>query len=562
MVNAARFGDTLVEMGKLSEQDLEKALEFQKSSEDRLGKVLLSQQLISEEDLLFALSKQFNMSIFSREKSYFDLTVSSHLSEALAKETYSLIVGKEGAELVVGMLDPLDVNASDKLIEFFDEPFKVVLLRRSDFQDLCESIYSGKTELNTIAGELYDSILLADQTAAEEEQDENIDSAPVVRLLNTIFDTAINLGASDVHIESDEKFLRVRYRVDGVLQQHELDELKILPALVLRLKILSKLNIAETRLPQDGRFSIHVRRRVIDIRLATIPTMNGESVVMRLLDKSHNLLNLTESGIDQAERERLLQHMHKPNGIVLVTGPTGSGKTTTLYSIINELNAIDQKIITIEDPVEYNLSHISQVQVNEKIKLTFARILRTFMRLDPDVILLGEMRDEETAQIAIRASMTGHMVFSSLHTNSALATVIRLFDLGLKGYLIADSIRCIVSQRLIRLLCCKCSKKTLLRPVDNDWLLDRSLVLDIDEVQEAVGCNDCHNTGYKGRVGIFEILEFDEKIIEALRASDQEKFMEHATAQLKGRGLLEKAMRFVRSHQTNLDEVKRFTGEF
>jgi MSHA biogenesis protein MshE len=396
-------------------------------------------------------------------------------------------------------------------------------------------------------------------------QGADVADAPVVRLLQTLFEDAIQAGASDIHIEPDESVLRIRQRIDGVLQEQVMKERRIASALVSRLKLMAALNISERRLPQDGRFNVRVRERSIDVRLSTMPTLHGESVVMRLLDQSQGLLSLAEVGMPADMARRFRRLIHKPHGMVLVTGPTGSGKTTTLYAALSELNDPGKKIITIEDPVEYRLPRINQVQVNSRINLGFAQILRSVLRQDPDIILIGEMRDQETAQIGLRAAMTGHLVLSTLHTNDAMSTAQRLIDMGAPGYLVASSLSGVLAQRLVRRVCPDCAVPQVPDPGARRWLsqflTEARAAQVVTGLRKGLGCVHCNHTGYRGRIGIFEFLEIDDAMGDALRRDDTAAF--HAAVKVAHafKSLTESAIELAGAGQTSLDEALRIGGE-
>ena len=382
--------------------------------------------------------------------------------------------------------------------------------------------------------------------------------APVVKLLQSIFEDAVQIRASDIHIEPDENVLRIRQRVDGVLQEQIMKERRIAPALVLRLKLLSGLDISEKRLPQDGRFTLKVKGRKIDVRLSTMPITNGESVVMRLLDQTEGATKLDNVGMPAEMLKRFRKLIHMPHGLILVTGPTGSGKTTTLYGALQELNEVGKKIITVEDPVEYRLSRINQVQINPKIDLSFARVLRSALRQDPDILLVGEIRDTETAEIALRAAMTGHLVLSTLHTNDAVSSAMRLIDMGAEGFLAATSLRVVLAQRLVRRLCDNCYEEHKPDTKDLAWMKD-SLGDQAENIslKRAVGCHRCNNTGYRGRIGVFEMLVMHEELADALRRNNTSDFVRIAKRTPGYQPLVISALKFAAEGITSLDEVLR-----
>ena len=381
----------------------------------------------------------------------------------------------------------------------------------------------------------------------------------MVKLLRTLFEDAVQARSSDIHIEPDETVVRIRQRIDGVLQEQVMKEKRVNAALVLRLKLMAGLNISEKRLPQDGRFNVRVKGRSIDVRVSTMPVQYGESVVMRLLDQSEGLLNLESTGMPPKLLERFRKLIKKPHGLVLVTGPTGSGKTTTLYGALSELNNAEVKIITAEDPVEYRLPRITQVQVNPKIGLEFSSILRSALRQDPDIILVGEMRDQETAEIGLRAAMTGHLVLSTLHTNDSISSAMRLIDMGAEPFLVASSLLGVVAQRLVRRVCDNCKETYEPSQQEQIWLKSFDLApLDMEAgFVKGRGCYQCSNTGYRGRVGVYEMLEMDEDMLDALRRQDVSDFTRAARRSPLFRPLGQCAMDYALQGVTSLQEVAR-----
>ena len=385
--------------------------------------------------------------------------------------------------------------------------------------------------------------------------DDTTSDATVVKLLHSIFEDAVQVRASDIHIEPDEKILRIRQRVDGVLQENTLNQVKIASALVLRLKLMSGLDISEKRIPQDGRFNIKVKGHVLDVRVSTMPVANGEAVVMRLLDQSAGLLTLDQTGMPDVMAEKFRAAINRPHGMILVTGPTGSGKTTTLYGALSELNKPDLKIITAEDPIEYRLPRINQVQVNSKIGLDFAAILRTTLRQDPDIIMVGEMRDQETVEIGLRGALTGHLVLSTLHTNDSVTSAIRLIDMGAAPYLVATSLRGVLAQRLVRRVCENCKQEKLPSAQEQAWVGFLKPELTNASFYKGRGCNSCNHTGYKGRIGVFEFLEMNEDMMEALRDDNTQGFVDATKANKDFVPLSHMALDYAAEGKTSLDEV-------
>ncbi len=557
-----RLGDLLVENGVISEDQLMAALADQKKTGQKLGRTLIHKQLVTEQQLMELLSTQLNLPYIDLKKYNYEPETVRLIPETLARR-YRVIALKQNPDnsLLVGMADPTDIFAFDELAKVLKRDIKQAVVRESDLLAAIDSTYRRTADISNLAEELDDQLDESDIDLNQMAQNEDVVNAPVVRLLQTLFEDAVQIGASDIHIEPDEQVLRIRQRVDGVLQEQVMKEKRIANALVSRLKLMAGLNISERRVPQDGRFNIRVRDKSIDVRLSTMPVQYGESVVMRLLDQSGDMLQLEQLGMTDDILHHFRNQIQRPYGMVLVTGPTGSGKTTTLYAALSELNDATKKIITVEDPVEYRLPRISQVQVNPRIDLTFARVLRTALRQDPDIVLVGEMRDQETAQIGLRASITGHLVLSTLHTNDAISTVNRLLDMGAEGYLLAGALRAVIAQRLVRRVCDSC--KTPYQPESNElaWLYN-TLGDEIDESRfvHGAGCPHCNNTGYHGRIGVFEYLEVDEDLANALRRSDSVEFTRLAKRSDTFRPFARHALDYALQGVTSLEEVMRVTG--
>jgi MSHA biogenesis protein MshE len=389
-----------------------------------------------------------------------------------------------------------------------------------------------------------------------------LEEAPVVKLLQSLFDDAAQVRASDIHIEPQEGRLQIRFRIDGVLHLQTEADIKIAPALALRLKLMSDLDISEKRLPQDGRFAVRVKNARIDVRISTMPTQYGESIVMRLLNQSGMNLRLDAIGMPKALLEKFRAIVARPNGLVLVTGPTGSGKTTTLYCALAELNSMEKKLITVEDPVEYRLAGINQVQVNEKIELDFARVLRSALRQDPDIVLVGEMRDQETAQIGLRAAMTGHLVLSTLHTNDAASTPLRLMDMGVPRYMVGSSLQAVLAQRLVRVICESCTAPYTPTPSEHEWLsLELKDKVDMGRYFHGKGCSHCNGLGYRGRTGVYELLEMTQSVVDAANDVDPAVFLKAATQQMAGMTLRRHAVQLVIQGRTTVAEAMRISNQ-
>ena len=556
-----RIGDLLVEHKLISEGQLNAALADQKTTGRKLGQVLIENGYVSEDKFLDFLSRQLEIPYIDLKHYKYQKDVVRLLPETLARRYRAIVLMDRKTGLLVGMVDPSDIFAYDDIHKILKRPMSLALVREQDLLMAMDTVYRREDEISSLAEELDEELSETDIDLDQLAQSDDVENAPVVRLLQTIFEDAMQVKASDIHIEPDEKVLRIRMRIDGVLNEQVMNEKRIVAALVSRLKLMSGLNISEKRLPQDGRFHIKIKNHSIDVRLSTMPTQHGESVVMRLLDQNEGILNLDDIGMDEAVLERFRKSIHRPHGLVLLTGPTGSGKTTTLYAALNELNTSEQKIITAEDPVEYRLERISQVQINAKIGLTFSNVLRTALRQDPDIILIGEMRDAETADIAVRSAMTGHMVLSTLHTNDAISSVYRLQDMGIEGYLIATSLQAIVAQRLVRKICDNCKTEHTLDEHEMSWLQGAvSTTLVSNDFVQGDGCHLCNNTGYKGRQGVHEILEINEELADAFRHGDANEFVQKARVAPGYKPLVNSALELAQQGITTIAEVLKLAG--
>ena len=557
-----RLGDLLVQHRMISEQQLEDALAEQRKSGYKLGRVLIQLGFLTEEELMRFLGRQLDTPVVDLKHYQFQPEVVRMLPETHARRYRALALSQRGNEITVGMADPTDIFGYDALSQMLKKPLNVVLVRESELMATIDLVYRRTDEISTLAEELGEELSGSDYDIAELGEGENLTDAPVIKLLQSMFEDAVQIGASDIHIEPDEKVLRIRQRVDGELQEQVIEGRRIASALVTRLKLMAQLNISEKRLPQDGRFSVKVKERNIDVRLSTMPIQYGESMVMRLLDQSAGLLDLNALGIPDKVLTRIQRLISKKSGMVLVTGPTGSGKTTTLYAALNRINRANIKIITVEDPVEYRLPRINQVQVHGKIGLSFSKVLRTALRQDPDVIMVGEMRDQETAEIGLRAAMTGHLVLSTLHTNSATATVMRLLDMGAKGYMVAAALDGVIAQRLVRRVCDSCGEPVQPDPSQLAWLRGQlgDDALDGMSFRAGPGCAYCSNTGYRGRIGVYELLEIDEALTDALRRMDTDGFIAEFRRRDDFRTLVQCALDYAAQGITSLDEVIRLAG--
>jgi len=556
-----RIGDLLVQNRIITHEQLMSALAEQKKSGRKLGRTLIDLNFIGETDLLNFLSRQLQIPFIDLTQYQRNDEVINQLPETLARRFRVILLEDNEHDVLLAMADPTDLMGVDELTRIIKKRIRQAVVRESDLLKVIDQSYRRTGEISDLAGQLDEELTGNDFDFNSLITSNEVAEAPVVKLLQSIFEDAAQVNASDIHIEPDEKVLRIRQRIDGVLNEQILNEVKIASALVVRLKLMAGLNISEKRLPQDGRFSIRVKGKMLDIRLSTLPITHGESIVMRLLDHSQGLLNLEKLGIPAELLTRFKAHIQNPHGLILVTGPTGSGKTTTLYAALSEANTPETKIITAEDPVEFSLPRINQSQVNEKAGLTFAKILRSALRQDPDVILVGEMRDTETAEIAIRASITGHLVFSTLHTNGAVETATRLLDMGVEGYILASALQVIIAQRLVRRICEHCASDTEIEGTHRTWL-EESLKVDSKTInfKQGQGCQHCNQTGYRGRIGVYELLEMRHETLDALRRNDSAAFTLAAKNTPGFKPFTECALEFVRQGITTLDEVIRITG--
>jgi len=509
-----RLGEILIERGKLDAANLERALLVQQADQrESISAILIRAGMVAERDVVDAMSAQLNLPVV-KVADYPELPVlEERVAVKFIKEAKALPLHEDDENLVLAMVDPLD--------EYVLNAFRLVTHRKitprlavpSELEAAFERLYgSGKSSMDQIVGE----VETRDDEAGNEDLQhlkELASEAPIIRLVSLIISHALEARASDIHIEPFENRLIVRYRVDGVMHEVESPPRRFSAAVISRIKIMASLDIAERRLPQDGRIKLRIQGKEIDLRVSTVPIMHGESVVMRILDKSGTALNFTTLGFDPVVLERFLEVLMQPHGIVLVTGPTGSGKTTTLYTALDRLNNPDLKILTVEDPVEYQMEGINQIQVKPQIGLTFANALRSIVRQDPDVIMIGEIRDLETAQIAVQAALTGHMVLSTLHTNDAASTVNRLLDMGMDDYLLTSTVNGILAQRLVRTLCVHCRQSHQALPeVVEEMQLKRYTHADPVMLFRPVGCDECGGTGYVGRISIVELLVMSDAV--------------------------------------------------
>jgi general secretion pathway protein E len=546
----ARLGEMLIERGQIAQEDLDRALEIQKERSDKLGKILVDLGFIAMRDVLAALSEQLAVPLATLDGPPPSAPEIEGLSPRFMRQCHFIPVALDDSAVTLAMADPLDFETISAVRGFCGLKVKTALAAEQEILDSIDKYYGESEQAQPFGAEL--------ESAEAGENLEHLrdmaSEAPVIRLVNAMIAQAVEKRASDIHIEPFEKEFRVRYRIDGVLLNQESPPRELKAAIVSRLKLMAKLNIAERRLPQDGRIKLKILGREVDLRVSTLPTLFGESLVMRLLDRSTGeFYDLRRLGFDNHMLARMEHYTELPHGIFLVTGPTGSGKSTTLYSALKRINLPDKKIITIEDPVEYQMDGINQIHVNPAIGLTFAAGLRHIVRQDPDVIMVGEIRDRETADIAIRAALTGHFVYSSLHTNDAPSAITRLTDMGVESYLITSSLVGVLAQRLVRVICqhCKVSAGTAITP-EGETI----------ETFRGAGCEQCSGSGYTGRVGIFELMDLNDEIRKRIMSNEDASQITAAARRNGMRNLREDGWMKVQDGLTTVQELMRVTQEF
>lgn len=552
------MGDYLVRMEKLKPAQLALAQAEQSSSRRPMGLVLAEKFGVSEADVALAQAKVLGFEFLDLDHFKVDPATAIKLPEAQSRRWRALLLKDEPSSCLVGVVDPLDLRVQDRLSAQLKRPLDLAVITQAQFHKTFDRIYRKTAQIGLFAREvereIQDNGRSSDPIGSETALDDT--DAPVVKLLQTLFEDAARVNASDIHIEPQEHKLVVRFRIDGVLHMQVEASRSVAPLLVVRLKLMAGLDIAERRLPQDGRIAVRTSTTQFDVRMSTLPIQYGESVVLRLLRQDTVAKSLQHMMAPHVCKvmERVIR---SPHGIVLVTGPTGSGKSTTLYAALEQLNDPGVKILTAEDPVEYRLAGVNQVQINDKIDLTFARVLRSFLRQDPDIILVGEIRDGETAEIALRAAMTGHMVLSTLHTNDAKSAPLRLIDMGVPSYMIATGLLAVLSQRLIRLVCPHCAEPAPMTRDKRVWMeaFCTAEQLDAATLRQGRGCDRCGGVGYIGRRAVHEVLEITPVLAAAMQHSNPQAFEQAAQQQLGNRTLAHSALDLVLSGQTTLAEA-------
>ncbi|MEW6412935.1 MAG: ATPase, T2SS/T4P/T4SS family [Candidatus Zixiibacteriota bacterium] len=508
-----KIGDLLVEKGLITSQQLEEGLREQGALGKRLGEALVSKGYITEDQLIDAVSERLAIPKISLSSMVIDPQIVQRVNVDVARRYILIPVFEIGNTLTIAMADPLNIIAIDEIKYLTGMNIKRAIATATEIKDAIDQYYSVGDSLSHIMGTRNEEVAktLDGISSLTDPQSET----PIIKLTNLIIAKAVKERASDVHIEPEEARLRIRYRVDGVMREEAAPPKSMQNELISRIKIAANLDVSEKRVPQDGRFFMKVEGQTVDLRVSTLPTIHGEKIVIRLLDRRNLLLRFEQLGFNKRLEERWKNVIYKPEGLVLISGPTSSGKTSTLYAALQEINSIEKNIITVEDPVEYSLPLIIQIQINEKAGLTFPSTLRSILRQNPDIIMIGEIRDAETAQMAIRSSLTGHLVFSTIHTNDAPSAITRLVDMGIENYLVSSAIKGVLAQRLVRVNCPEC--KESYRPPDP--ILHRAGLMDLADhidFKRGVGCPACKMTGFKGQTGIFEFIEVNPAIAELI----------------------------------------------
>ena len=552
------LGTVLVEQGLVRPEQISQALAEQKRSGQLLGKVLVQMEMASEEQIAQAIGRQLNLPFVDLRRFDVQPDVVRRLSELYARRFNAVVLEDRGDSYFVGVVDPTDLRSHDELATVLKRHVDLAAITNEQLHATIDRIYRKTEQIGAFAKEVEKEIGAQEHVIDLTSMSRAISDAdaPIVKLLQTIFDDAARVNASDIHFEPQEHALVVRFRIDGVLHVQVEADTSITSALIVRLKLMAQLDIAERRLPQDGRITVKSAESRFDIRMSTMPTQYGESIVLRLLRQGGKRKGIRDL-LPPWACDAFEAAISAPHGIVLVTGPTGSGKTTTLYAALETLNKPSVKILTAEDPVEYRLAGINQVQINDKIELTFARVLRSLLRQDPDVLLVGEIRDNDTADIAVRAAMTGHMVLSTLHTNDAPSTPVRLLDMGVPGYMIASTLRAVLAQRLLRVNCLYCAEPYEPEADERAWLLHHSSADEISlaKFRKGRGCSRCNGMGFTGRRGVYELLEINQTLTDALLSADPHQIDLLARQQIGRRTLAHGAITLVYEGRTTAAEA-------
>jgi len=553
------LGELLVSSKVITQEQLNTALQKQRESGGKLGQILIDMKLVTPDTIAESLSHQLGIPHVWLRPGLIDPQVVKLIPKEKAKLYQVIPMFKIYNKLTLAMTDPYAMYVIDDLEKITGCSIQPVICRSTDIKDFIAQYYDENMGMDSLLSSFQESSevkVVEDIVDGDREEIQQLaEGSPIINFVNLMITKAIKDGASDIHIEPDLNKLRVRYRIDGVMHEVMTSKKDLLPAIISRVKVMAKLDIAERRLPQEGRIHIIVEGREVDFRISSMPTINGEKIVMRVLDRRNALFDLTKLGFSGRVLELFKDMLHRTHGLILVTGPTGSGKTTTLYSAINHIITLEKNFITIEDPVEYQLEIINQIQINERIGLSFAKVLRSVLRLDPDIIMVGEIRDRETAEVAIQAALTGHLVLSTLHTNDSCGAITRLLDMGIEPYLVASSVICCLAQRLLRQVCPHC-KATYIPPRS---LLER---IGWNEPKHAVlvrgrGCENCYDSGFKGRIGIYEMFNINEEVRQAIVKNPTTDELHKLREKSGFRSLKEEGFRLVKENLTTIEEVTR-----
>ncbi len=552
MAKSLRLGDVLIKANRITEDQLKVALDKQRSEGKKLGEILIQENLITEDDLNAILAAQLEVPFIDLSSMDIDPKTPRFISQTIARSHNVIPIGLENGKLVIATADPLDQFAIDDVRIQTGMEVDICVAKKRDIASAINRFYDDQEEADKAIKEFAESnSMLNIDLNTETEEDDDVLNSPMVRLVNTIINQAVRRGVSDIHIEPFEDRVRVRYRIDGELIEAMTSTPETLLAIVARIKIIGNMDISERRRPQDGRLETVIYGKHIDMRISILPTVYGEKVVIRLLDRSSLLVNFDDLNFSDRNAELVRELLKVPEGTILVTGPTGSGKTTTLYTILRMLNTVDTNIITVEDPVEYRIDGINQTQVNEKAGLTFADALRAILRQDPDIIMVGEIRDEETAQIAIRASITGHIVLSTLHTNDTASTITRLVDMGIENYLASSAVSGVIAQRLVKKICPTCKTTHETTPEEMNILG----LVEPRPIYKGKGCNNCSRTGYRGRTAIHEVLAVTSDIRDLINENSSSDAIKERAIKNGMDSLFETCKKLVLKGDTSIDEL-------
>lgn len=552
--NNLKLGDLLVKANKITRAKLNEVLELQKVKKKKIGELIVEEGILSELEIIEVLKEQLGIDMITLSSIDIDSRAVSLVSEALCKKYDIFPFYLEDTIIKVAVSDPLNIFAIDDVEINTGRRVIAYIATKEEIRNATDRYYSGKSVENAI-NEINKTVAVASIKAEERDRMDDVKSAPTVKLVDSLLKNAVEQRASDIHIEPYEKFIRVRFRVDGVLKEISTFSIDVLSGIVTRIKILADLNIAERRIPQDGRIVTSINNKNIDMRVSILPLITGEKVVIRILDRSNYKVGKERLGMSNNDLAKLDEIISSPHGIILVTGPTGSGKSTTLYTVLSELNDKEKNIVTVEDPVEYSLEGINQINVNSKVGLTFANGLRSILRQDPDIVMIGEMRDNETAEIGVRAAITGHLVLSTLHTNDAPSSIVRLVDMGIEPFMVATALKGVIAQRLVRKICPQC-KETI--PAD----VAEKKLLGISENEQVVhykgrGCAACSYSGYAGRIGIYEIMIIDREIKDLILKTNNSDEVKDLAIKKGMKTLATSARNLVLSGQTTIEEMMK-----